>query len=204
MEEKKRRLSGSELSVTETETNDVCERTGKRGRPKGTGGNTRTDLSWSGNKELKPGDNSRFLRHALASWDLPPIDISDPKQVEERIRWFFNHCREDDMKPTVMGLCNALGITRQTFFNWGIGETRNCKGSEYIDLVKKARGTLEELWEDYMLGGKINPVSGIFLGKNHFGYTDKKEVVLTPNNPLGEAEDTKELEDKYINSVADE
>ena len=40
---------------------------------------------------------------------------------------------------------------------------------------------LEALWEDYMMNGKINPVSGIFLGKNHFGYQDKQEYVLTPN-----------------------
>jgi hypothetical protein len=32
-----------------------------------------------------------------------------------------------------------------------------------------------------MQNGKINPVSGIFLGKNNFGYQDKQEYVLTPN-----------------------
>jgi hypothetical protein len=49
-----------------------------------------------------------------------------------------------------------------------------------------------------MLNGKINPVSGIFLSKNLFyGYSDKQEVVLTPNNPLGETRDPKEIEAKY-------
>ena len=37
------------------------------------------------------------------------------------------------------------------------------------------------MWETYMNSGKINPVSGIFLGKNNFGYQDKQEMVLTPN-----------------------
>ena len=32
-----------------------------------------------------------------------------------------------------------------------------------------------------MQNGKINPVSGIFLGKNNFGYQDKTEYVVTPN-----------------------
>ena len=40
---------------------------------------------------------------------------------------------------------------------------------------------MEILWENYMQNGKINPVSGIFLGKNNFGYQDKQEMVLTPN-----------------------
>lgn len=182
----------------------VSEQIIKRGRPKGTGGNKRQDLSWSGNKELKPGDNSKFLRHALASWDLPPIDISDAKQVAQRIEWFFRHCEEDDMKPTVAGLCNAIGIDRQTFYNWGVGKYRNSESSAHLDLVKKARNVLEELWEDYMLGGKINPVTGIFLGKNHFGYADKQEVVLTPNSPLGDTKDTKEIEERYIESVVDD
>ena len=42
---------------------------------------------------------------------------------------------------------------------------------------------MEELWENYMQTGRINPVSGIFLGKNNFGYQDKQDVVITPNNP---------------------
>jgi hypothetical protein len=32
-----------------------------------------------------------------------------------------------------------------------------------------------------MANGKINPVSGIFLGKNNFGYQDEQEYVVTPN-----------------------
>jgi hypothetical protein len=40
---------------------------------------------------------------------------------------------------------------------------------------------MENLWENYMQNGKINPVAGIFLGKNNFGYQDKTEYVVTPN-----------------------
>ena len=177
---------------------EVGEQIVRRGRPKGTGGNKRKDLSWSGNKELKPGDNGKFLRHALASWNLPPIDISDSAQVARRIEWFFNHCAEDDMKPTVTGLCNALGIERQTFYNWGVGKYRNSEGSDHLHLVKKARGILEELWEDYMLNGKINPVSGIFLGENHFGYADKQEVVLTPNDRQTDGIDAAAIRQRYL------
>lgn len=56
--------------------------------------------------------------------------------------------------------------------------------------------------EEYMQNGKINPVSGIFLMKNNFGYADKTEVVVTPNNPLGEAGDRAEIEARYRDSVA--
>lgn len=140
----------------------------------------------------------RYLRHALASWDLPVIDISDEKQVEERIIWYFNHCVEDDIKPTVSGMCNALGIERKTFYQWQVGE---CRERSHTPIIKKARAILEEMWEDWMVDGKINPVVGIFLGKNHFGYADKQDIIVTPNNPLGEARDPEEVRQRYLDSV---
>jgi hypothetical protein len=184
--------------MNDKELTDVGKEVAKRGRPKGTGGNKRKDLSWSGNQNLRPGDMGRYLRHALAAWDLPPIDISDEKQVEERIIWYFNHCIEDDMKPTVSGICSALGVNRQTFYQWGIGE---CRKSTHTGLVKKAREILENLWESWMMDGKINPVVGIFLGKNHFGYADKQDIIVTPNNPLGDARDPEEVRQRYLDSV---
>lgn len=155
----------------------------------------RPDLAQFGQENIEPGDNTRYLRHALTTLNMPPIDISDSKQVENRLQWYFAHCADNDMKPTVNGMCNALGIHRDTLATWRTGEYRS---NTHQGIIQKAYRLLEELWEDYMLNGKINPVSGIFLSKNLFyGYSDKQEVVLTPNNPLGEARDPKEIEAKY-------
>lgn len=145
-------------------------------------------------QNMQPGDNSKFLRHALVTLNMPPIDISDPKQVEDRIAWYFNHCIENDMKPAVKGFCNALGIPRKTLWAWREGIQRP---ATHQAIILKAYDTLEELWEDYMLNGKINPVSGIFLAKNHWGYADKQEYVLTPNTGGIEAVDPATIEAKY-------
>lgn len=142
---------------------------------------------------IEPGTNSAYVRHALASWNLPPIDISDPQQVEERIVWYFNHCIEDDMKPTVKGFCNALGISRQALFQWKIGRYRE---DTHQAIILRAYDFLEELWEANMSNGKINPVSGIFLGKNNFGYQDKQEYVVTPNQ-MGETVSPDIIDAKY-------
>ena len=48
-----------------------------------------------------------------------------------------------------------------------------------------------------MLNGKINPVSGIFLGKNAWNYADKQEVVLTPNTGLPTDADAATVAAKY-------
>lgn len=144
--------------------------------------------------DVEPGDNSKYLRHALTTLNLPPIDISDEKQVEERIQWYFSHCIENDMKPTVKGLCNSIGISRNTIRTWYNEEYR---GKTHSKVIRKAYDLLEELWEDYMLNGKINPVSGIFLGRNNWGYQDKVDIVVTPNTNNVEAADLATIEAKY-------
>jgi hypothetical protein len=152
----------------------------------------------------KKGDNAKFLRNALASYNLPTIDIGDAEQVANRIDWYFNHCLDNDCKPGIAGLCNALGITRMTFFNWQSKVTRDRK--EHHELAVRAKGILEELYEQYMMNGKINPVTGIFLMKNNFeGYYDRQDVVLTPGNPLEPQKNEAELKRLYsANDVEDE
>lgn len=147
-----------------------------------------------GQEYIEAGDNSQYIRHALATMNMPPINIADPVQVEERIAWYFNHCAENDMKPTVKGFCNSLGISRQCLMEWRRGIMR---AGTHQAIIVRAYDVLEELWEDYMLNGKINPVSGIFLGKNHFNYTDKQEYVVTPNTGNIETVDVSEIEAKY-------
>lgn len=126
---------------------------------------------------VEPGDNSRYIRHALSVLNMPPIDISDPVQVEERIQWYFNHCFEEDMKPTVTGFCNSLGIPRVTLMKWKQGTYRE---NTHQAIILKAYAVMEALWEDYMQNGKINPASGIFLGVNNYGYSDVRQVNVTP------------------------
>ena len=159
------------------------------------GGNNPTGIGGFGSVDTTPGDNARYLRHSLTMLDLPAIDISDPVQVELRIRQYFEQCVGSDMKPTVSGMALALGVDRKTLYDWSRGNYRDVTHSP---IVKKAMNVLDALWEDYMLNGKINPVSGIFLGKNHFGYTDKQEIVVKPENPLGEQKSPDEIKQRYL------
>ena len=60
---------------------------------------------------------------------------------------------------------------------------------------------MENLWENYMQNGKINPVAGIFLMKNNMDYEDKKEITLAPASPLGEETPPEELQQKYLDAI---
>ena len=147
-----------------------------------------------GDQNLEPGDNSKYLRHALTIRQWPLIDITDPIAVENRINEYFILCMQDDIKPSVKGFLNALRVAKSTLWEWKTGGLR---AGTHQAIIVEAYDVLEALWEDYMQNGKINPVSGIFLGKNNFNYSDKQEYVLTPNqNRLAEA-DVATIEAKY-------
>ena len=135
----------------------------------------------------EPGDNTKYLALGRELFNLPTIDLKDSEQVRGRLDEFFAIHERYDMKPTVAGMGMALGLDRRRL--WEI-RTGNIPSSNRqllelptltVDSIKKAYEYMEILWENYMQNGKINPVSGIFLGKNNFGYQDKTEYVVTPN-----------------------
>jgi hypothetical protein len=146
-----------------------------------------------GQEHVEPGDNSRYLGHALTIMRMPIVDLNDPEAVRERCEWYFEHCFSNDMKPTVSGLCNAFKISRKTLLEWKRGTYRK---DTHQAIILDAYAVMETLWEDYMQNGKINPVSGIFLAKNNYDYTDKQEMVLTPNTQQ-ETVDVATIEAKY-------
>ena len=180
---------------------EIVEKRG-RGRPKGTGGNKRPDST----AQLEPGDNRKFLEHDLRMWDWPAVDMTKPEAVTERIGNYFRICAEDDMKPSVAGMALAFGMDRRRLWeivNGVVGTnfvTHNV-APEARDSLKKAYYFLNAQMENYMQNGKINPVAGIFLMKNNMGYADKQEVVLTPNQQLGDQVPAEDLEKKYLEDV---
>ena len=155
----------------------------------------RPDLKNFGQENVEAGDNAKFLQHALTIRNMPPIDISDPKEVERRIDWYFNLCVQDDMKPSVKGFLNSLRIAKSTLWNWKMG---NYRAGTHEEIIVQAYDVLEALWEDYMQNGKINPMAGVFLGVNNYGYKDVKQVNLTPVvDTQPETVDIAALEAKY-------
>ena len=134
----------------------------------------------------EPGDNAKYLALGMQLFNLPSIDLKDPAQVNDRLNEFFKMHIDADMKPTVSGMGMALGLDRRRLWeiktgNFGTNKSLSQLPTPTMDSIKRAYEYMEILWENYMQNGKINPVSGIFLGKNNFGYQDKTEYVVTPN-----------------------
>ena len=146
--------------------------------------------------------NTKIITKNLEIMNLPEIDLRDPQAVRARIQEYFGIEAKWGFKPTVAGLGNALnGLSRQRLWEIRMGADRRGNQpydlpSESSDEIKRAYKYMEQNWEDYMSNGKINPVAGIFLGKNNYGYQDKTEYVLTPNQQASDFSE-KQLLDRY-------
>ena len=147
--------------------------------------------------QTEPGDNSRYIRHNMMLYALEPISFEDANEAKERTATYFSICEQNDMKPSVAGYALALGVDRSTL--WKIVTGVSVKPDAVRNVLKRAYAILNAQLEDYMQNGKVNPVTGIFLGKNHFQYTDKQEIEVAAKN---DAESTpEELDMKYADAI---
>lgn len=105
--------------------------------------------------------------------------VTTPEEVEQRVSEYFDACIQNSIRPGVEGMALALGVTRQTLLNW------QSEGNQKGEIITRAKQMLAALLESWSMAGKINPITGIFLMKNHFGYADKTEVEVAPRNTLG-------------------
>ena len=156
-----------------------------------------------GDMGMDPGDNTRIVQTNMRFFDMPKVDLHDPEAVKERLGEYFQIYAEADLKPTVAGMASALGVNRQRL--WEIktgaavgGTTKQSLPAETLDFIKKAYDILEMSMENYASSGKVNPVISIFMMKNHFGYQDKTEYVLTPNQKQESDYNADEISKRYL------
>ena len=167
------------------------------------GGGRNSPLIGDNGLQLEEGDNRRFMTINQELLYMENIDLNDVDQVKKRLAEYFELYARFDVKPTVVGMAIALnGHDRQWLWavahNAPVGGAGNREKLPTLvsDCIKKAYNMLENSWETYMQNGKINPVAGIFLGKNNFAYKDQTEHIVTPNT--GEQINTEEIKQRYI------
>ena len=163
---------------------------------------TRPDRKEALSVQSEPGDNRKYLEHSMTMWGWPDVNMREPGHVKARIGQYFQLCADDDMKPSVAGMALAFGVDRKTIWAWANGVDSAYLHAESRNFIKKAYQVLNAQMENYMQNGKINPVAGIFLMKNNMGYVDKQEMVLTPNQQLGDQVSPEDLQKKYLEDTA--
>ena len=153
--------------------------------------------------QTEPGDNTRIVQTNMKFFSMPAIDLHDPEAVQQRLVEYFQIYAEADLKPTVAGMGMALGLDRRRLWEIKSGALVGGVGKQHLPeatlgLIKKAYEILETSMENYATSGKINPVMSIFMMKNHFGYQDKTEYVLTPNQKTESDYDADDIRKRYL------
>lgn len=175
------------------ERDEVVEQIVKKKKPRGKNiGETLAPVT-------EPGDNAKYIGVSLQLFNMGKVDLHDPDAVKARLAEYFQIHFDADLKPTVAGMAMALGIDRRRLWEIRAGHEKAYNlPTSVSDSIKKAYEIMENLWENYMQNGKINPVSGIFLGKNNFGYQDKTEYVVTPNTRTDSDYDAEDIRKRYL------
>ena len=131
------------------------------------------------NFAVTAGDNSRFVRYALANFLSTPPDLHNPEEVHGAIVNYFQSCDQNGVRPGNLGLYAALGMSKQDVHDVITGRNKSKATPAVVDLVKKARQAMSLYRESLASEGKINPVTYIFMAKNYDGLTDTQQIEVS-------------------------
>lgn len=154
--------------------------------------------------DIGEGRNRQYILHSLKLASYDRVNFNKTAEVRDRIMQYFTECCEEDMRPSVAGLALCLGCSRDYVYALANGELRAKTTPGLQQLMIQAIQILDTQMMDYMQHNDINPIAGIFIMKNNFGYRDEKNISITNTPEITESKDKKSLEQKYLQSIADD
>lgn len=172
----------------------------KQPRKKAEAGNRPSDKSpiiRDNNPVLPEGYNTQMIMFMREVMPEESIDINDVEEMNRRFTRYLDICAKYDKKIGNLAAYAAIGITKEQAKDFEVNSKSNPARAYFI---KKVRQFCSMYREGLMQDGKVNPVTGIFWQKNYDGLKDQQEVVVTPNNPLGEMGDTERIKQKYLDA----
>ncbi len=149
----------------------------------------------------KPGDNSKIAGTLLQILQWGEVDRSNIQALESRFWQFIEFCMNNDIRITNQMTYLALGINKDIAYDWEHGHSRTI---EHCNFIKKVKSFCASYREQLGADGKLNPVTLVWWQKNYDGLVDKSEVVLTPNNPLGDMKDPTDIRKRLSEGIVDE
>ncbi len=137
--------------------------------------------------------NANYIVHAKRLSDLPPVALSDPEAIRDRVDWYYQLCMTDGVRPNLPGFALAFGLTRTGLMNALADRrmTRDC-----AEELGRGIAMLDEIMSALTLDGRIMPVASIYLMNNWLGYKNASEVT-TRTEQVETSVDQKALEQKY-------
>lgn len=145
-------------------------------------------------------DNARIAHTLMEFHRWGNVDRSDLAALDTRFWQFVDYCEQNGVRVTNQLAYYALGIDRDTAYDWEHGRSRTREHADFIKMVKNFCAAYRE-----MLGaeGKINPVTLVWWQKNYDGFRDQSEVIVSTGDTLAVATN-EELLEKYKRGLPEE
>lgn len=132
--------------------------------------------------QSRPSVRKNDVGYAKALFMLPGIDMKDPDAVMGRYFELLDLCERYDRAMTIEAICMGFDTTRDEIVRMGRGEKTRLglrlspeSGEAFQKVLKSVAG----IWAAHMSSGDFKqPVAGIFIGKNNFGYGDETVTVV--------------------------
>lgn len=105
-----------------------------------------------------------------------PMKIESAEELLERIKAYFKECQHKRLVPNRAGLCNFVGISRKTFYNY----LNNKDLPDYNEVMEIAIATMENfhvqgLYSKYSSGAK-------FALESQFNWSVEQKIKNTNEN----------------------
>ena len=136
---------------------------------------------------------SKLLGEVMVEYKQPKVKTDE--ELAQRISDYFERCTMTGQIPTVEEMCMSTGFSQEACYGWEVGK-RGGFSSETGKIIKKAKAFLKSFDAKLAVSGKLNFLTYCFRAKNYYSMTDKQEVVITPNNPLGEEQTASQVADQ--------
>ena len=140
--------------------------------------------------------NVRHIDHVQGVAMMPPIEWN-ADAIGRRTMEYLEKCKSDGVRVSLSDYALSMGTTPD-----GLNELIVDKRltDETRNALLKGISMIEAVMIEMMMEQRINPVTGIFLLKNHFGYKDQSEISFKGHIET----DKKTLQAKYRAVVDDD
>lgn len=155
----------------------------------------------------RPVEKSNDVAYAKELFMLPTIDMEDPEAVRDRYFELLELSEKYGRAITIEALSMGFETTREEIVEFSKGE--RCRlgarlSANSVPIFQKCLNSVAGIWATHMSSGDFKqPVAGIFIGKNNFGYGDVTETVIRHESGQ-QGPSRAELEAKYQSALPSE
>lgn len=130
------------------------------------------------------------------------VSLTDTEKVKEHTFRYLKVCQKVGVLPDMQGLALSLGHTRNSLIRTK-KEKADTPTGEFLEMCADFFSSLISTAAN---NGDINTIYAIFTQKARYDWRETSEILITPNNPLGNiksADDLRKLAEKYSKDAID-